>query len=104
MGRTQFICTLRTWDLGFRTWELGAWSLELGKRVFNDTVILTFCPVFLYLKRVNFRLSCHPDGSQSSKAKDRVIALPSLEINILLVLQMVVKFFLNRATHSFPYF
>ncbi len=69
------------WELGTGNWELGTGNWELGTGNWFLS-LLSYPPHyqdFLYLKRVNFRLSCHPDGTPSGKAKDLIIAFPSLE-------------------------
>ena len=51
------------WELGTGNWELGTgnWELGTGNWAFKLTLISTSLSKFLYLKRVNFKLSCHPD-------------------------------------------
>ena len=72
------------WEFETRNLELGTWCRVPGAgcrvpgagcRVPDCTLILTSCQVIfiLYLKRVNFRLSCPPDGTT---AKWRIAWLP----------------------------
>ena len=75
------------WELGTGNGKLGTDNLITGNWELGTgfTLIATLLAIsFLYLKRVNFRLSCHPDGTPgpcagSGNTKDRIIALPSLE-------------------------
>ncbi len=48
---------LLLWELGAGSWELGAGSWELALKFTLITTSLSRC--FLYLKRVDFRFSCH---------------------------------------------
>ena len=76
---------LGTWDLGLGTWDLGlgTWDLGLGTWCLS---LLSYPPHyqdFLYLKRVKFRLSCHPEqsgGSHYCPSVSGIISIIALQV------------------------
>ena len=90
------------WKLETGNWKLetGNWKLETGnwKLETGCLSLLSYPPHyqdFLYLKRVNFRLSCHPEQSEGSHYCSSV---PRIKYCII-ALQMVVKLFFNTVIH-----
>ena len=76
LGTCDLLLGTYYWELGTGNWELGTgnrelgtgnWELGAGFQVLDGTLIATLLAIsFLYLKRVNFRLSCHPEQYEGS--------------------------------------
>ena len=69
LGTGNWQLATGNWQLATGNWELGTgnWELGTGNRVLDGTLIATLLAIsFLYLKRVNFRLSCHPEQYEGS--------------------------------------
>ena len=95
------------WELGTGNWELGTGNWELGTGNWFLS-LLSYPPHyqdFLYLKRVNFRLSCHPDDLPKQLYRKRQCegshycsSVPGIKYYNRSAND--VKLFFNRATRS----